>query len=226
MTPVQTSTPGAFGGSLTASTTITGVTAGNTILVLAMHGATDGSGPTLSASDAQGSYTADVTSGSGGGVARTVCFRLSNAASGSHTISVVASGGAAANSIGEVVAIEVPPCVLDQSNIAGGTGTAVSVTATAALAGISELAFAALFHVNLSVGGGTYPPTGGPGTYTAIHHSTANQSDSNYQVLSTASGVGANWGTLSTSGKYTALVAVYKPAIAVIPTRALLGVGV
>lgn len=227
MTPVQIGTPAAFGGSLTATANITGVTAGNTILVIAMHGATDGAGPTLSASDAQGTYTADVTSSAGLGVARTVLFRLSNATAGSHSIAVVASGGAAASSKGEVVALEVPPCVLDQSSVSGGNGTAISVSATAALAGTNELAIAALFHVNLSAGGGTYPPTGGPGAYTAIHHSTANQSDSNYQVLSSASGVGADWGTLTTAGKYTALVGVYKPTTpVVVPTRSLLGVGV
>lgn len=227
MNQVQISTPGAFGGSLTASTTLTGVTQGNTLLVVAMHGATDGSGPSLSASDSQGTYNIDVASTSGLGVARTVIFRLPNANSGSHTISVVASGGAAANSIGEVIALEMPPCALDQSSVSGGSGTAISVAATAALSGANEFAIAALFHVNISAGGGTYPPTGGPGTYTAIHHSTANQSDSNYQVLSSSSGVGANWGTLTTSGKYTALVGVYKPSTTiVIPSRSLLGVGV
>lgn len=225
MNIVQISAPAAFGGGLTASPSLSGVTAGNTILVVAMHGATDGSGPSLSGSDSQGSYSIDVASTSGLGVARTVILKLANAAAGSHAISVVASGGTPANSIGEAIAIEVPPCVLDQSNISGGNGTAISVAATAALAGTNELAIAALFHVNLSSGGGTYPPTGGPGTYTALHHSTANQSDSDYQVLSSASGVGANWGTLTTAGKYTALVAVYKPTI-IVPTRTLLGVGV
>lgn len=228
LTPVQIGTPAAFNGSLTATASLTGVTQGNTILVIAMHGATDGAGPTLSASDAQGSYTADVTSGSGGGVARTVIFSLANASAGSHSIAVVASSGAAANSKGEVVALEMPPCTLDQSSIAGGNAAAISVAATASLADAGEFAIAALFHVNLSSGGGTYPPTGGPGTYTAIHHSTANQSDSNYQVLSNTSGVGANWGTLSVSGKYTALVGVYKSVsvVTAVQSRSLLGVGV
>ncbi|MFW1012967.1 hypothetical protein ACEV93_25205, partial [Vibrio parahaemolyticus] len=74
-----------------------------------------------------------------------------------------------------------------------------------------ELAIAAMTHANMSFGGGTYPPTGGPGTYTSMISHT-NRADADYQVLSTSAGVGANWGTLSQTGKYTALVAVYMPA--------------
>jgi hypothetical protein len=160
ITPVQTSAPGAFNGSLTASTTLTGVTAGNTILLLAMHADTAGTAPNLSASDAQGSYSADVDASSGGGVARTKIFRLANANAGTHTISVTASSGLAANSEGAVVALEVPPVVLDQSNTAGGNSTTPSVAATAALSATGELAIAGLLEVNMSVGGGTFPPDG------------------------------------------------------------------
>lgn len=211
ITPVQVSTPGSFNGSLTTTTTLTGVTAGNHILVAAMHGDTGGTGPSLSASDAQGAYASDVLV-TELGVATAQIFRLAAATAGTHTISVVASGGLAANSEGEIVAFEVPPVALDQSNTGGASSTTPSVAATAALAASGDLAIAALFHVNMSSGGGTFPPTGGTGTYTAAVAHT-NQSDADYQTLSSTAGVGANWGTMSVTGKWAAAVAAYKAGV-------------
>lgn len=226
VTPIQVSTPGGFGLTLTATTTLSGVTAGSTILAVVTHGDRGGNSPSLPVSDGQGSYTADVTTTAGGGVARVVIARLANAVAGTHTISTTASTGSGAQSVGEIVALEVPAAVLDQSNIAGGsTGTAAAVTATAALAGTNELALAGLYFDGLSAGGGTFPPTGGPGTFTEIV-AHINQSDSAYQVSSSTAGVGANWGTFTQSSKWAAAIAVYKPAPAIVPTRSLLGVGV
>lgn len=216
LTPVQISTPASFGGTLTATASLTGVTAGNHIIVVAMHGDLGGNSPSLSCSDSQGSYPSDVLSGGGGGVARTQLFRLAAATAGTHTISVVASAGTGANSVGEIVAIEVAPVALDQSSVIGGTATAVSVPATASLSGTGDLAIAALWHGALNSGGGTFPPTGGTGTYTALVSQT-NESDADYQILSSAAGVGANWGTFSFSSKYTALVAAYKSVAVPIP---------
>lgn len=226
LTPVQISTPSGFGGTLSASTTLTGVTAGNTILVVVTHGDRGGNSPSLPVSDGQGSYTADVTTTAGGGVARVVIARLANANAGTHTISTTASAGTAAQSIGEIVALEVSPVTLDQSNIAGGTtGTTPSVSATATLAGTGELALAGLYFDGLSAGGGTFPPTGGPGTFTEIVAHT-NQSDTAYQVSTSTAGVGAAWGTFTQSSKWAAAIGVYKAVVvSVVPTRSLLGVG-
>ncbi len=208
--PVQTSAFGAFNGSLTATTTLTGVTAGNHIIVVAMHGDTVGTGPDLSCSDAQGAYSVDVDAAAGGGVARTKLFRLTNANAGTHTISVVASSGAAANSKGAIVALEVPQVMLDKSAIGGASSATPSAGPTAALTGTGELVIAGLFHVNMSVGGGTFPPTGGTGAYTSLGIAHSNQADAAYQTLSSAAAVSASWGTLSASGRWTALVGVYQ----------------
>jgi hypothetical protein len=217
ITPVQVSTPGAFAGSLTATTSLTGVTANNHIIVAAMHEDTAGSAPTLSCSDGQGSYGADVVASSGGGVAYTALFRLANASAGTHSISVVASGGTAANSKGAIVAFEVPPVVLDQSSTGGSVGTAVSVAATATLAASGDLAIAAVLHANLNSGGGTFPPTGGTGTYTSASVPHTNNADCDYQTLTSTAGVGANWGTFSFSGKWTAAVGAYTAVPSVVP---------
>jgi len=211
LAPVQISSATSFGGSLSAAVSLTGVTAGNHILVIAMHIDAAGSSPSLSCSDSQGSYSADVDSSNGGGASRTTLFRLANATGGSHTITVTASSGLASNSSGEVIALEVPPVALDQSNTVGGNAAAISVAATATLSASGDLAIAALSHINLNAGGGTFPPTGGTGTYTALV-SHLNKSDADYQILSSTAGVGANWGTLSFAGKYTALVAAYMSA--------------
>ncbi len=217
LTPVQTSTPGNFGGSLTATTTLTGVTAGNHIIVVAMHGDTVGTAPNLSASDAQGAYAVDVDAASGGGVARTKLFRLTNANAGTHTISVVASSGAPANSEGAIVALEVPPVILDKSATGGASSTTPSAGPTAALAGTGELVIAGVFHVNMSVGGGTFPPTGGTGTYTSLGVAHSNEADADYQTLTSAAAVSASWGTFSSSGRWTALVGVYQAVASAIP---------
>jgi hypothetical protein len=226
LTPIQVSTPGAFANTLSASTTLSGVTAGNTIIAVVMHGDRTGGNVALPVSDGQGSYTADVTTTAGGALARVVIARLANAVAGSHVIGCTVTG-TAAQSIGQIVAFEVSPVTLDQSNIAGATsGTAASVSATAALNGVGELAIAGLYFDNMSVGGGTFPPTGGPGTYTALTSHGSSQSEAAYQVLSTAAGAGANWGTFTTSSKWAAAIAVYVAAATVIvPTRSLLGVG-
>lgn len=204
---VQASTPSNWAGSLSATTTLTGVTAGNHIILLAMHGDLGGNNPSLSCSDGQGAYSVDVLSGGGGGVARTAAFRITNATAGTHTIVCTASGGTTANSVGTTVAIEVPPVVLDQSSVAGGSSAAASVAATAALVATNELALAAIFHGALLSGGGTFPPTGGTGTYTSLAH--IHNGDADSQVLTSTAGVGADWGTLTNVSKWTALVAVY-----------------
>ncbi len=215
LAPVQISTPSNWAGSLSATTTLTGVTAGNHIILLAMHGDLGGNGPTLAASDAQGSYGIDVLSAGGLGVARTVAFRLANATAGTHTIVCTASTGTGANSVGTTVAIEVPPVVLDQSSVAGGASTAASVSATAALSTTNELALAAIFHGALLNGGGTFPPTGGTGAYISLAH--LHDGDADYQLLTSTAGVGADWGTMTNSSKWTALVAAYKAVVAAIP---------
>lgn len=214
LVPIQISTPSNFAGSLSATTTLTGVTAGNHIILLAMHGDLGGTGPSLSASDGQGAYSIDVLSAGGLGVARTVAFRLAAATSGTHTIVCTASGGTTANSVGTTVAIEVPPVILDQSSVNGGSSTAASVAVTAALATTSDLALAAIFHGALLNGGGTFPPTGGTGAYISLAH--LHDGDADYQVLTSTAGVGADWGTMTNTSKWTALVAAYK-AVAVVP---------
>jgi hypothetical protein len=222
LTPVQISPAGAFGGHLTATTTLNGVTAGNTILALMLHGDRSGSSPTITVADGQGTYLVDVTAGFGG-VTRASAVRLANATAGTHTLVATANSGTAAQSNGWLVALEVPPALFDQgnSNGSGGGTTAAAVAATAGLAGAGELALAGLYFDNMSVGGGTFPPTGGPGTYTEIAAHGSNQAEAAYQVLSTAAGVGANWGTFTTSSKWAGVVAVYQPVSAFVPIAPL-----
>jgi len=213
VTPVQVSSPGHFNGSLSTSVTLTGVTANNHIVVAVSHGDLGGSSPTISVSDGQGSYSSDLVVNSGG-AATSALFRLTAVNAGSHTITATASSGSPSNSEGAIVAFEVLPVAVDQTSTNGGNNATPSVAATSSLANISELAFAVIWHGALNSGGGTFPPTGGTGTYTEISGIKSDNADVNYQTLTSTAGAGANWGTLTFSSKWAALVAVYKPVAA------------
>lgn len=218
VSPVQISTSTSFAGTLSATTTLTGVTAGNTIVVVTMHVDLGGNSPVISVTDGT-VYTTDATVGSGG-ASKAQISRLAAVSGGTHTIVVTASTGTASQSKGRVIALELPPVVLDEINTGGGSGTAASVAATATLAGIGELAIAGLYYDSIASGGGTFPPVGGPGVYTEIV-SKLNGSDAVYQVLSTAAGVGVDWGTFTVTSKWAAAIAVYAAAVPPDPSAVL-----
>jgi len=207
VSPVQISSFATYSNlSLSASVTLTGVTAGNHIILAVGHFDLGGTSPTVSVSDAQGVYHADVSVTSGG-AAFAGLYRLTGANAGSHTITATFSSGTTANSEGAIVAFEVPPVVFDQGNTGIGNSTTPNVSATASLLTNSDLAIAVLCDVSLG-SGGTFPAIGGTGPYTAAVNQQ-NKAEVDYQTLTSTAGAGANWGTLSISGKWAASIGIY-----------------
>jgi len=101
---VQKSTVGEFAGTISAACTLTGVTSGNTLLLLVSHANFDATGGGVTASDAQGAYSADQEiEGS-----RYSCdiLRLSLANAGTHLATLQRSFGTGANSYGQAILTE------------------------------------------------------------------------------------------------------------------------
>jgi hypothetical protein len=153
-------------------------------------------------------------------------FRLSNANSGSHSPTVTASAGTPSDSFGFVCAIAVSglsASPLDEvaTNGANSTNTPASGT-TLALAQPNELIIAAV-DMTGSMAGGTFPPTGGPGSFTAINSSPAgNFSDCDYQIQTAGtSAVSAAWGTVTTANAFAAGIVTYKAAATSAPQPGL-----
>jgi hypothetical protein len=218
---VQTSTAGLYGGtSLTATATLNGVTAGNTLIALVGHQDFGNNNYTMAVSDAQGSYSPDAyLIRSSNGRPSAGVFSLFTANAGTHACSAVASLGTVGNSFGALVLQEWSGLsALDQaaSNSAGGTTTPTSGT-TATLAQNNDVIFTILSS-NSTQAGGTFPPTGGPGTYTQVFNSTL--VDQDYQIIqSSTAAVSASWGTLTAAANWAAVIATYTalPAAASTP---------
>jgi hypothetical protein len=205
----------AFNAAVTRSATITGVTAGNTIIALISSVDTNGSVRSLSSlSDGQGSYTTDASQSGNGCLC--VVASLFNANAGSHTVSVTLSG-AGAFSYGYMYVVEVAGIgtsdSFDQSAGTTGNSLTMSTGATGTLAVANEIAFA----INGTIAGGAgtynYPPTG----FTQIHagqDGSSNSFDSqNYQIVASTSAITADWGSVSSNVKHSCLVATYQGAV-------------
>jgi hypothetical protein len=215
---VQQSTTGSYaGGSLSASATLSGVTSGNTLISIICHLDEGGTTPTFTLSDGQGTYAQDSTAL--GTYESVVIGSLFTANSGSHTVTGTAGSGTTSNSFGRIILTEwsgIATSGQDQasSNIYNNNITQPTTGTTAGLATSSDLIIAALSFGNVSTGG-TFPPTGGPGTYTSLMSAQAygfGFGDMDYQIIASSSaGVSAAWGTLSNSGKGAAAIMTYKP---------------
>lgn len=216
---VQTSTPAAFSGTSSAATTLNGVTSGNTIIVIVAHVDTNGGAPTFTTVDSQSqtvnqdAFAKNTAQGASGAL---ICS-LYSANSGTHTITATASTDGA-ESQGYVVAMEfsgIAASGFDKKSTNTGQSQTPTTGNTSALTVGNELVVCALAYFNGGAGG-TYPPTGGTGTYTSVvNHTSGSQTyDGDYQIDTTnsTSAVSAAWGTITASGKWAACVATYEPA--------------
>jgi hypothetical protein len=213
LNPVQNSSLATFAHTYTATASLTGVTAGNTLISLTSVIFTDGSAPTgggFTVSDGT-TYTQDGYFEEGG-LAVVILARLANATAGSHSCTVTIPSGTKADLYGTTELIEFPPLTLDQTATGGANSTTPSVGPTSALANANEVLIPVLAGGSLG-NGGTFPPTGGPGTFTSFYN-PSNTSDScgdaDYQVQSSGtSAVTVSWGTTTFSGKWAAALCTY-----------------
>ena len=227
----KTVSVGVFNGSLTATLSLTGVTAGNAVFCLVGHYAYDGANPTFTITDGT-SYTQDSAAATAGKQA--IISSQLNASAGTHNVVVTASSGNPANSEGAIQLVEFSGVAtsgaFDRTATVTATNTAPNTGVTPTLRSTGQLVLAAL-ATNASGTGFTSPPTGGPGTYTNLATGALDNAfigDFDYQLNVGTAAVSANWGTFGTAVPWGALVATYFPAGVVTLTggsMGLMGVG-
>jgi hypothetical protein len=206
--------------SLTSANTLSGVASGDSLFFLASQGFTDGSSPTVSVADGQGTYSQDVFT-ERGSQSYSGIFSLFNANSGTHSATATASTGTAAdhdwyNNMLEVSGLGTTNSLDQTSSDNANTSATPTTGATGALAQGSELVLTAMqFNNDSSLG--TYPPTGGNNSPFISLYSTQSSSagtcDADYQINTSATtAVQASWGTLNAAAIWTAVIATYKAA--------------
>jgi hypothetical protein len=212
---VQVGSVGHFNGSsLTAQSVLSGVTAGNTIISCVNHEDFGSTAPAISVSDGV-SYTADeafqLSSAYDSGI-----YRSSSVTAGTHTVVATASSGTTGNSFGSVVAVEISGLAaspVDQAAVGHNiASTTPSVGPTSVLAQANELLIVC-YVANGVTTGITWPPTGGPGTFTTIDNSLSTNDSASAQQIQTSgtSAVTVSAGTTPTRGWVMPLV-TYKAA--------------
>jgi len=212
----QSAASGWTGGSLTASWTLSGVTAGN-LLVLA-HGHSDTSNPnaTVIVSDAQGTYTQDMFVRANSSLA--VCAAsLPNANAGSHTVSAVYQSGTPADSFGAGILLELSGVAtssyVDTSTPVSGsasTGTGpLSTSATGTLQAANDLLIAIIIHSAASAGA-TVPPSG----YTEAYGMTVGSEAAYKQLTGSTASQTVSYGNFTNSQGWLVGLIAYKQAVA------------
>lgn len=208
----QSSTTFFFGDNTAKSVSLTGVTAGNSIIVCASLYIYGGGTPTVSASDGT-AYSTDVSHVISAGSDRPIAgiMRLHNVSSGSKTITVTIGGGiSAGNCNGSIVAYEVSGlanAAPDKTATGGTTSTTPATGSTGTLTQANNFAIAAL----AATATGADLPSGWTNLIT-----TDGRQD--YKVLSSTSSISADWGTFNASGGWAGVLAVYKDASSVTVT--------
>jgi hypothetical protein len=204
---VQTSAYVKFVGTLSVGTTLTGVSSGNTLILIVAHAnySATNAANVISATDAQGSYLIDQETTGG----RFSCdiMRLANANAGTHTVTATANYGTAANSFGGLVLTE-------WSGIQGyDTGTGVdqestSNTGPVATGSTGTLSTASDMAIALAI-----LAQGTPSGFTNIELDTVSVAtySAAYKALSSNAGASANFGTVSPAGEWCCNIACYVP---------------
>jgi hypothetical protein len=200
--------------SLSSTVTLTGVVAGNAIILHILHQDYSHNAGTYTISDGSSTWHQDAVSTITGATYDTIIASAYNVTSGTHTITVTRSAGTTTDQYGNLVATEYSGLAsggFDQKAIANNSGTAVSTGLTPTLTQASELLTCGL-TMGSTGAGGTYPPTGGPGTYTALYSNPTSQFvDSDFQIqTSGTAAAGCNWGTTTGSVAWTGAIATYK----------------
>lgn len=218
---VQSSTVGKFSGSLTATATLTGVTAGNALIMLVTHFNGDASptGGTTSCYDGAvhnaGTKFAfgQRTTASSSRVAE-IHYKMSVIA-GTHAVDSVAGFGTAANSSGQVQLLEISG--LDGSQLVDATGSSANNTnspqaTTGTLSIANQICFSVIMGVT-ALTGATVPPASAQTTF----HTTYSDLGASelatvfaWGTVSVTTAINANWSTLNSTTLTAVALATFK----------------
>lgn len=208
-----------FSSSTSATATLTGVTAGNDIIVVVNHGDFGSAGGATTVSDGT-SYTQDdgflLASAYFSGI-----FSLDSVSAGTHAVVATCSAGTGANSYGAICAYEVSGLTaspLDQATTPGHSlsSTTPAVGPSGTLAQANEIIFTAVISSGTTTGI-TWPPTGGPGAFTSDYNnlaSTLNAIAHQIQTVGT-SALTVSAGTMNSAQGWVMPLATYKGAAGV-----------
>lgn len=215
-TVVQSSTAVEFlGDAASKNLSLTGVTAGNSIIVpvsLAVFTSTE---PVISANDGS-AYTEDVAvwfSGAPSERKKVAIFRLHNVSAGSKTITVSFTGPAFANVYGAMRAYEVgglENAAPDKTMSATGTSSTPATSASGTLTQANNFVIGA----TMTQWSGIDLPSGYTNLYLDDLTSGVPPNSHDYVNVASTSSVTISWGTLSASSDWAAVGAVYADAAA------------
>ncbi len=212
---IQTSSIDKFTASLTASVTLTGVVAGNSIIVLVSHANYDFDGAGCSVSDGTAYSLAVRQSFANASTAE--IFYLHNVASGSHTITATALFGTAGNSNGQMVAIEVENLLNaapDKITSATAESNAPATGSSGTLTQVHNFVATILMddYPAENFAGGTWPMA----TYTSVINDLTGAevpTAAGYKVVAATTAVSADLGGITSAlANWAAALAVFKAA--------------
>lgn len=215
-TLVQSSSAIEFlGDAASKNLSLTGVTAGNSILVPVSLAVFTSAEPTITVSDGV-SYNEDIAiwyAAAPSERKKVAIFRLHNVSAGSKTITVSFSGPGFANVYGAMRAYEVSGlenAAPDKTMSATGTSDTPATSASGTLTQTDNFILGAL----MAQFGSIDLPTGFTNLY--LDDSTAGvpPNSHDYDNVSSTSSVTISWGTLAASSDWAAVGAVYKDASA------------
>lgn len=199
----QSSTTFFFGDATAKTASLTGVTAGNSLIVVASLYIYGGGSPTVSANDGN-AYTTDVQNAFSSGSDRPTAgiMSLHNVAGGSVTTTLTIGGGiAAGNCNGSFRLYEVSGLAnagADKTATGGATSNSPATGTTATLSQANGFAIASLATSTT----GADLPSGWTNLIT-----TDGRQD--YVLTSATTGIAANWGTMDASGGWSGVLAVF-----------------
>ncbi|MCC7126458.1 MAG: hypothetical protein IT178_16530 [Acidobacteria bacterium] len=204
-----------FGDASSKNLSLTGVTSGNSILVavsLAVYTSTE---PVISVSDGT-SYQNDYEVWFNPATERkkVALFRLHGVSSGSKTITVSFTGPSSANVYGAMRAYEVSGLANsapDKTMSATGTSTTPATPSSGTLTQANNFVIGAM----MSEKAGIDLPSGFTNLYLDDSTSAVPPNSHDYKNVSSTSSLSVAWGTLSSSGDWAAVAAVYKDASSV-----------
>lgn len=210
---VQSSSAVEFlGDAASKDLSLTGVSAGNSILVPVSLAVFTSAEPTITVSDGT-SYTNDIEVWLNPASERkkVAIFRLHNVSAGSKTITVRFSGPGFANVYGAMRAYEVSGlanAAPDKTMSATGTSDTPATSASGTLTQTDNFVLGAL----MAQFGGIDLPTGFTNLYLDNSTAAVPPNSHDYDNVSSTSSVTISWGTLAASSEWAAVGAVYKDA--------------
>ena len=218
ITKIQQSAVGKFTGHSTCTLTLNGVAAGSSLIIVNGTQATDGVNAACSVSDsAGGAFTLLLRKNNiNSGVGKAIELWYKHAvSSGTHTITITATNGAAANRFGQAMMIEYGGLAnaAPAANDFGGTittNTAPATNTTGTLANNNELVVAVVMGVT-SMSGGTSPAHSAQGTFTNLYNDFGTSEtpfDVNHILtIGSTAQVFVDWGTLNANTQCASIVA-------------------